>query len=664
MAITPCTGRSSREKPGARGDYHSGGRGADKSFLVAARPRGSPSRCVARRARSNRCLRAIGFVQRRHETRAPPSTGSHSLLLGSTIAPSQDPAERARAEADAFLDFYSRTWVELYTVAQEADWVAATDVSDAHTAASVASQRSLATFTGNALVIEKAKNLLAKKTLLTDLQVRQLDKILLAAAENPGTIPDVVKARLEAEGKQRNTLDGFAFQLDDGKGGKKAVTPNDLDDILHDSKDLAARRRAWESAKSVGPALKAGLVDLRGLRNRVATEMGYPSFFSLQVADFGMSTQEMMETLDRILEDIRPLYVELHCWAKNQLAKRYGQPVPKKIPAHWLTNRWAQEWPGLVDGIDLDPLFAKKEPKELIGMAETFYRSLGFAALPKSFWEKSDLYALAADAPRKKNTHASAWHIDQRSDVRSLMSVKPDWEWFTTTHHELGHIYYYISYSTPRCRSSCARGEPRLPRGDRRADLARGEPAALPAGDRRPRGGKEDRLGSLAFERRAPLGRILTFRPERCRTSSTTSTRRTSRRSASTRPGGNTLPSIRGGAAGAARRGVLRCGHQDPHQRRPRPILRLRARDRPQVPAPRPHLQEDPEEGRPRCQLSRKQRNGGLPPLDPGAGREQGLARGVEGGDGEDLSGRAMLEYYAPLLEWLKKENAGKDKSW
>jgi peptidyl-dipeptidase A len=121
--------------------------------------------------------------------------------------------------------------------------------------------------------------------------------------------------------------------------------------------------------------------------------------------------------------------------------------VPRRIPAHWLPTRWGQEWPGLVEGIDLDPLFARFTPQEIIGKAEAFYVSMGFPKLPKSFWEKSDLYELPADSARKKNTHASAWHLDLGDDVRSLMSVKPDFNWFTTTHHELGHVYCYIAYS-------------------------------------------------------------------------------------------------------------------------------------------------------------------------------------------------------------------------
>ncbi|HVF40880.1 MAG TPA: M2 family metallopeptidase, partial [Gemmatimonadaceae bacterium] len=85
----------------------------------------------------------------------------------------------------------------------------------------------------------------------------------------------------------------------------------------------------------------------------------------------------------------------------------------------------------------------------IVRQGEDFYKSLGFDALPASFWEKSSLYALPANSPFKKNTHASAWHMDLGSDVRSLMSVVPDADWYGTSHHELGHVYYYMSYSRP-----------------------------------------------------------------------------------------------------------------------------------------------------------------------------------------------------------------------
>jgi peptidyl-dipeptidase A len=98
----------------------------------------------------------------------------------------------------------------------------------------------------------------------------------------------------------------------------------------------------------------------------------------------------------------------------------------------------------------MDAPFKGKTKEYITEQAERFYLSLGFPKLPPSFWAKSDLYPADPRSGRKKNSHASAWHIDLRDDVRSLMSIEPDNRWFTTAHHELGHIYYYLSYSTPR----------------------------------------------------------------------------------------------------------------------------------------------------------------------------------------------------------------------
>lgn len=353
-------------------------------------------------------------------------------------------------EVQSFLDSYTAGFVERYYDSSKAWWLSSTDVSEEHTQAAIAADKNRSQFTGDANVIARARLFLEDRSSLPELQVRQLERILLMAAENPLTIPDVVSARIEAEARQSQMLDGFSFRMKGADGTVREVTPNEIEDVLKNSREMAERRRAWEASKSVGPVLRKGLVDLRGLRNQVAREMGHSGFFALQVADYGMSSAEMMQLMDGILEEIRPLYEQLHCWAKRELARRYGRPVPRRIPAHWLSNRWGQEWPGLVEGIDLDPLFDGRRPEQMIQRAEDFYMSMGFPRLPQGFWDKSDLYELPAGASRKKNTHASAWHLDLQNDVRSLMSVKADFNWFITTHHELGHIYYYLAYSRPQ----------------------------------------------------------------------------------------------------------------------------------------------------------------------------------------------------------------------
>jgi peptidyl-dipeptidase A len=345
---------------------------------------------------------------------------------------------------------YNSVFQSIGTVSNNADWRASTDVSEAHTGERIGADHGTAAFTGSAYVIMECKSLLSRRDELDPLTVKQLKKILLNAAEVPGTIPDIVEARIAAEAHQSAVLDGFRFcDKTSGDSCLAFTTPNIIDDTLASSTNLAVRRHAWEVSKQTGPALKPGLITLQDLRNRVGREMGFSSFFALEVADYDMTAPEMMSFLDSTLTTIKPLYQQLHCWAKTRLAERYHQPVPKKIPAHWLGNRWSQAWPGIVDGVDFDNLFAAKTPQWIVQQAERFYVSLGMPNLPPSFWERSDLYALPPGAPRKKNTHASAWHIDFNHDVRSLMSVEPNFDWFMTTHHELGHIYYYLAYSNP-----------------------------------------------------------------------------------------------------------------------------------------------------------------------------------------------------------------------
>ncbi|MFN0157391.1 MAG: M2 family metallopeptidase [Bacteroidota bacterium] len=167
------------------------------------------------------------------------------------------------------------------------------------------------------------------------------------------------------------------------------------------------------------------------------------------MADYGMTTQEMMALMDQLVRELRPLCIELHTWARYELAKRYNQPVPEMLPAHWTSNRWGQNWPGIIRAVDLDALFKDKSAEWIVQQAEKFYVSIGFPAMKQNFWEKSDLYPVPVGTPRKKNNYASAWHLDLQDDYRSLMSVIPNADWFGTTHHELGHIYYYIEYSMP-----------------------------------------------------------------------------------------------------------------------------------------------------------------------------------------------------------------------
>lgn len=370
------------------------------------------------------------------------------FILASCNNPAKEKSD-VQAEVQQYLNGYNDTLQKHITATSEAEWILNTHIVDGDTMASHNSQVASEAFThfsGSAYNISKATEYLKHSNDLTDLQIRQLKAILYSAAGGPEVIMDVVKELIKANNEQTEKLFGYDFKIEG-----KSVSPNQIDEILSSSKDLNERLKAWEASKAVGKDLKSGLSNLQQLRNKSVQTLGYKDFFSYQVSDYDMTTDELMKVCHDMVKDVWPLYRELHTWARYELANKYKQDVPDMLPAHWLTNRWGQEWGDMVtvQGLDIDAALKTKTPEWIIKQSENFYVSIGFDSLPKSFWEKSSLYPVALDAGYKKNNHASAWHINRGEDVRSLMSLEANARWWETALHELGHIYYYTSYSAP-----------------------------------------------------------------------------------------------------------------------------------------------------------------------------------------------------------------------
>jgi len=357
--------------------------------------------------------------------------------------------ETLKADVQTFLDNYTKTFTKLYYDSALAEWDANTKIVIGDTLNAYNIQKAneaLAKFTGSTEVIEKTKAFLENKSNLDLKQVRQLNTILYSAANNPETVSDLVSERIAAENAQNEALFGFDFKVNES-----SVSTGDIDKVLRESNNEKERLENWEASKEVGKGLKDGLENLRNLRNETVGALGYDDYFTYQVSNYGMERQEMLDDMNKMVKEVWPLYRELHTWARYELAKKYNAKVPDFIPAHWLPNRWGQDWSSLVsvEGLDIDAALKDKEPEWIVKEGENFYKSLGFEALPTSFYEKSSLYPLPNDANYKKNNHASAWHMDLENDLRSLMSVEPTAEYYITVHHELGHIYYYQAYTNP-----------------------------------------------------------------------------------------------------------------------------------------------------------------------------------------------------------------------
>ena len=374
--------------------------------------------------------------------RGDSTTGGDSLPR---VAAQHTPA--TVDDVTTFLDDYNATYRDLWTAAETARWQANVDIGETNTIASVRSAQALADHIGSRKIIDQLQRLRQTPD-LSELHARQLERAWQLAAEYPGTSPATVRKLITLEARQSAMLHEHAYRLTLPGQDPREVTTAELDRLLLETIAPGQRQTIWDCAKTVGPSLKDDLTELQALRNAVARSMGFSSYFGLQAADYGMTSSELMMLMDDLVEGIRPLYEQLHCWVRYELAARYGvSEVPRLMPAAWLPDRWGRAWPGVVAEVDLDGMLRNVSPQWLIEQGERFYMSLGFSPLPLTFWGRSDLYPLPDDANRVKSTEPSAWHINLDQDVRTLMAVRNDMRWFREVHRQLGHVYYDLTYA-------------------------------------------------------------------------------------------------------------------------------------------------------------------------------------------------------------------------
>ncbi len=233
----------------------------------------------------------------------------------------------------------------------------------------------------------------------------------------------------------------------------------DLEEIMTHSRDPDELLEAWEGWRTISPPMKDLYARQVELANEGAVELGFHDLGTMWRSAYDMDPADFPAELDRLWDQVRPLYDALHCHVRARLVEQYGTslvPEDGPIPAHLLGNMWAQAWENIYDIVgpestaasyDLSAIL-QAEKFDAIGMVKTgqaFFSSLGFAELPDTFWERS-LFVKPAD--RDVVCHASAWDIDEWDDLRIKMCIDVNAEDFKTIHHELGHNYYQRAYKT------------------------------------------------------------------------------------------------------------------------------------------------------------------------------------------------------------------------
>ena len=238
----------------------------------------------------------------------------------------------------------------------------------------------------------------------------------------------------------------------------KCQTLDDLEETLATSRDPKALRDAWSGWRTVSPRYRNDYTRFVALANAGARELGYHDLGELWRSDYDMPADAFPAEIERLWQQVKPLYDSLHTYTRYKLIQQYGNEARRAdglIPAHLLGNMWAQSWENLEPilkpsagdaGDDLSAELAARrlDGKALTHYAEGFFTSLGMQKLPETFWQRS-LFTRPQD--RDVVCHASAWTLDERQDVRLKMCLHPTATDFLTAHHELGHVYYFLAYA-------------------------------------------------------------------------------------------------------------------------------------------------------------------------------------------------------------------------
>ncbi len=394
---------------------------------------------------------------RAHRAPALLSLSLLCVLLPSCAAPQpcggpepQGPPNAA--EAEKFMAGAEGRLSELSVRSQRASWVQSTYITDdTETLAADANKDYIAAVTELADGARRFDGLQMPDPLRRKFTLLKLG-LVLPAPHDPALRDELTKIAASMEGDY-----GKGKWCPEGGQGK-CLTLSDMEPILANSRDPEELKRIWLGWHTVSPPYRQKYSRFVELSNKGAKEMGFKDVGAMWRSNFDMTPDEFAAEMERLWQQVRPLYNSLYVYTRAKLNQKYGDAVVPKngpIPAHLLGNMWSQEWgniypllapPAGDPGYDLTEILKRRntDPKQLVRYGEGFFTSLGFEQLPPTFWERS-LFVKPAD--HEVVCHASAWDIDAQKDVRLKMCIQITDVDFQTVHHELGHNYYQMAYA-------------------------------------------------------------------------------------------------------------------------------------------------------------------------------------------------------------------------
>ena len=371
--------------------------------------------------------------------------GAAEVAKAKKATPARPPTAE---EAKKFVEDAEQHLLKLWVDQSRADWVKSTYITDDTEAlAAQFADRSITAGVRYAKQATRFDKLKLPEETARKLKLLKL-ALTLAAPADPAESAELTRIAAAMEGTY-------------GKGKycpekDRCLDLEDISKIMATSRDARQLLDVWAGWHTISRPIKQDFVRYVELANKGARELGFQDTGAMWRSKYDMTPEQFAAELDRLWEQVRPLYLSLHAYVRWKLREKYGDIVPASgpIPAHLLGNMWAQTWDNIYPlvapqnadpGYDLTQILKsrKTDPVQMVKYGEGFFTSLGFDALPKTFWERS---MLTKPKDREVVCHASAWDIDFVDDLRIKMCIDITGEDFVTVHHELGHNFYQRAY--------------------------------------------------------------------------------------------------------------------------------------------------------------------------------------------------------------------------
>jgi peptidyl-dipeptidase A len=384
---------------------------------------------------------------------APPPLASGGGGAATTAPATVDDARAFLVQVDADLR-------ELWKARDRAAWVSLTDITDDTEALAAAGEQATAEYvTRKVHEARRFEGLALPDDLARQMKLLRLSQIVPAPSDpkKSAELASIETAMNAYYGKATYCPPASSKLHPLLKKGESCMHLEQLEKVLSTSRDPAMLVEAWKGWHDTARSQRERFVKYVALANDGAKELGFDDVGALWRSGYDMKPEEFESDVERLWTEVKPLYDELHCYARSKLRARYGKDkIPERglIPAPLLGNMWAQSWEDDFDllepfkgepSLDVGKALVDKkvDAKGMVKIGEAFFTSLGFDPLPASFWERSMF-----TRPRDRDVvcHASAWDVTWQDDLRIKMCIEPTTDDLVVIHHELGHNFYFSQY--------------------------------------------------------------------------------------------------------------------------------------------------------------------------------------------------------------------------